>query len=268
MCTSSCTTLGTCSASPATDRVEKRVIGRGVIAGAVAGVIGILFARVFVEPAIGRAIDFEDARNAAGHHQGIELFTRGVQANVGMGFGVLAFSVALGALFAVAFIVAYGRLGVRPRALSLWLAAGGFGAACLVPFLKYPANPPSIGRPETIGERTGLYLLMVLLSLGSAAGAIWLGRRLEKRFGAWSATLLAAAAYVTIISVVMLLLTPVAETPEGFPADVLYDFRLYSLGAQLVMWAIIGVAFGSLVGRLLDDDSRSGLPARLGTTGA
>ena len=33
----------------------------------------------------------------------VEVFTRGVQANVGMGFGVLAFSVAMGALFAVVF---------------------------------------------------------------------------------------------------------------------------------------------------------------------
>ena len=44
------------------------------------------------------------------HEHGAELFTRGVQANAGLGFGVLVFGVAMGALFAVAFCVVFGRV--------------------------------------------------------------------------------------------------------------------------------------------------------------
>ena len=93
--------------------MEKKIIWRGPLAGAIAGVLAFLFARIFVEPVIDRAIGFEDgvteAQEAAhsGHEHGVELFTRGVQANIGMGFGVLAFSVAMGALFAVVYCVAY-----------------------------------------------------------------------------------------------------------------------------------------------------------------
>ena len=37
----------------------------------------------------------------------------------------------------------------------------------------------------------------------------------------------------------------------GFPADVLYEFRLVSLGTQLVLWATIGLVFATLARRLL-----------------
>jgi Probable cobalt transporter subunit (CbtA) len=255
--------------------METRIIARGLLAGALGGVLAFVFARIFVEPVIGRAIDYEDGRSEAqaamgAHEHGMEVFTRDVQANVGMGFGVLAFSLAMGALFAVAFVVAHGRVGtVGPGVLSLLMAAGAFGAIYLVPFLKYPANPPSVGNPETIGERTVLYLLMMLLSLVLAMAALWLGRRLAPRLGAFGATLSAAGAYIVAITIVMLALPPVAETPgplrdrsgtivyPGFPADDLYHFRLYSVGAQLVLWATIGVVFATLISRLFGEHSRT-----------
>jgi predicted cobalt transporter CbtA len=239
--------------------MERRVIARGLLAGALGGVLAYLFARTFVEPAIGRAIDFEDAHSAPGHDHGAELFTRGVQANIGMGFGVIAFAVAMGAMLAVAFVVAYGRLGgVGPRTLSILLAASAFGAVTFVPALKYPPNPPSIGHEQTIRDRTGLYLVMVLLSVLFAVAAVWLGRRLVARLGGWSATLIASCGYVLAMTAVMLALPTVAETPADFPADALYEFRVYSLGTQLVMWATVGVVFASLTGRLLGEQRTVG----------
>jgi predicted cobalt transporter CbtA len=255
--------------------MEKRIIARGLLAGALAAVLAFVFARIFVEPVIGHAIDYENGRSDAeaamgAHEHAMEVFTRGVQANIGMGFGVLAFAVAMGALFAVAFVVAYGRIGaLGPRALALLMAAGAFGAIYLVPSVKYPADPPSIGNPETIGDRSGLYLLMVLASLVLAATALWLGRRLAPRLGAWGAAFAAAGAYLVAVGVVMLVLPPVAETPKplrdasgtivypGFPADDLYHFRLYSVGTQFVLWATIGVVFAVLISRLLDPRSRT-----------
>lgn len=239
--------------------MERRIIARGLLAGAVGGVVAYLFARAFVEPSVGRAVAFEDAQNKSGHEHGAELFSRAVQENVGMGFGVAAFGVAMGALFAVAFVVIYGRIGgLGPRALSITLAANAFGVIAFVPWLKYPPNPPATSAEETIRDRTGLYLLMVLLSLLCAIGAVWLGRRLVQRYGAWSATLIGVGAYVVAIAVVMPVLQTVAETPADFPPDAFYDFRLYSMGTQFVMWATIGVVFASLTARLLDDHPATG----------
>lgn len=265
--------------------MEKHIIGRGLIAGALAGVLAFLFARIFVEPVVERAIGYEDGVGAAheamhgggGHdHHGVELFTRGVQANVGMGFGVLAFSIAMGALFAVVFAVAHGRVGnVSARALSVLVAGGMLLSVYVVPALKYPANPPAVSLEETIRQRTLLYLLMVVLSAALLVGAVYLGRRLVSRLGAWNAGLAAAGAYVVATAIVMLILPTIDETPgplrddagtmvlSGFPADDLYEFRLFSLGTQVVMWATIGLVFATLISKVLDG-RRSGVEVSAG----
>lgn len=236
--------------------MEKRIIARGLLAGAIGSVAAFVFARTFVEPLIDQAIAYEEAQ-AGGHEHGVEVFTRGVQANIGLGFGVLAFGVAMGALFAVAYCVAYGRVGnLSPRLQSVLLAGGMFLSLYVIPFLKYPPNPPAVSLDETIRQRTLLYLLMAVLSAAILAGAVVLGRNLVERFGAWSATLIAAASYVVAIAIVMLVLPTIDETPDDFPADVLYEFRLYSLGTQLVLWAIIAVVFASMVQRLLGEAQR------------
>jgi len=197
-----------------------------------------------------------------------------VQANIGLGFGVIAFSVAMGALFAVVFAVAYGRVGnVSARGLSLYVAGGMLLSLYVVPALKYPANPPAVSLEETIRQRTLLYLLMVVLSAALFVGAVYLGRQLAERLGAWNATLAAAGSYIAAIAIVMLILPTIDETPgplrdnagnmvyEGFPADDLYQFRLYSLGTQVVMWTTIGLVFAVLAARLLDEKRRDAVPA-------
>lgn len=262
---------GICSASPATDRVEKRLIGRGLLAGVFGAVLAFAFARLCAEPVIGRAIAFEDgladALDAHGvHEHGAELFSRGVQSNAGLGFGVLIFGVAMGALFGVVFCVVAPRAeSLAPRELSLLLAAAAFVAVYLVPFVKYPPNPPAVGQSDTIGARTGWYLMTVLASVVVAVAAVWLARRLTGRFGTWNGRLLAAGAYVGAVALVLTILPSTDETPQpvrdasgailypGFPADVLYEFRLLALATQLVLWATIGLVFATLVRRPLEE---------------
>jgi hypothetical protein len=256
--------------------MEKQIIWRGLLAGALAGVFSFVFARIFVEPVIERAIGYEDGVGAAheameaaagaGHSHGDGSgFTRAVQMNIGMGLGVLAFSVAMGALFAVVFAVAYGRVGnVSARLLSLYVAGGMLLSLYVIPALKYPASPPAVSLDETIRQRTLLYLAMVVLSAALLVGAVALGRRWSAKFGAWNAALGAAGSYVVAVAVVMLILPTIDETPgplrddagnivyEGFPAEDLYDFRLYSLGTQVVMWVTIALVFGAMAARLLE----------------
>jgi hypothetical protein len=254
--------------------MEKQIIWRGLLAGAVSGVFAFVFARLFLEPVVSRAIGYEEGRGdvesaitgAHEHHHEIELFSRGVQANIGMGFGVLGFSVAMGALFAVAFIVVYSRTqALSARSLAMVLATGAFISVYLVPYLKYPANPPSVGESDTIGTRTNLYLLMVALSVALAACAVWFARRLASKLGPWEATLSGVGMYFCAVAIPMYLLPTVSEVPKpltdasgailypGFPADDLFDFRLYAVGTQLIIWATIGLVFGWLVSRVLSE---------------
>lgn len=235
--------------------MEKHIIGRGLLAGALAGLLAFVWAKIFLEPIIGRAIHFEDHASGNGHShgEGVELFTRGVQSNIGMGFGVLAFAVAMGALLAVVFCVAYNRVkGLSVRALSAQIAGAMLIALWVVPALKYPPNPPAASLEETITQRGLLYLLLVGLSAVLMVAAVYLGNQLAPKLGAWNAALAGVAGYIVAVGVVMLVLPGSGETPSGFPADDLYAFRLYSLGTQVVIWATIGLVFGVLAERLFE----------------
>ena len=119
----------------------------------------------------------------------------------------------------------------------------------LVPSLKYPASPPSVGNPETIGLRTGLFFIMLLASVAALVLAALAARRLSARFGPWNATLIAGAAFIVVIGIVELALPAINEVPENFSAVVLWRFRVASLGIQAVLWTTIGLLFGALTER-------------------
>ena len=180
-----------------------------------------------------------------------ELVSRSVQAGLGLFVGVLVYSAAFGGLFGLAYAFAYGRMpgALSPQALSIVLAAIGFIAVYLVPDLKYPANPPAVGEPETIGVRTALYFAMIAISFGAMAGSIALRRLFVARHGDWNATLIAAAYYIALMAAVAFVLPAVNEVPDRFPAVVLWNFRIASVGAQLIMWATLGLLFGALTQR-------------------
>ena len=47
----------------------------------------------------------------------------------------------------------------------------------------------------------------------------------------------------------------------GFPAEDLYDYRLYALGTQVVIWVTLGLVFGALMQRLLEKKEPQSLNA-------
>jgi hypothetical protein len=274
-------------------------LARGALAGAVGGLLAFVFARIFAEPLIQRAVDYESGRDRAqaaldraaglstdeGDH---EIFSRTLQGNLGLGLGVVVFGIAMGALVAVVYVVLLGRVGgLGPRSLALLVAGGGFLGVYLVPFLKYPANPPAIGHGETITTRGTLYLVMVGASIVLLIVAVAVGRRLQGRLGNWNAVLAGGAVFVVAIGIVMAVLPSVGElsanvanyghhateTPlplrdaegtivyPGFPADVLAGFRLYSVLAQAIMWGATGLVLAPLADRLLTPATRDTLAA-------
>jgi hypothetical protein len=134
----------------------------------------------------------------------------------------------------------------------------------LVPYLKYPANPPSIGNSDTIDRRTALYFAMVAISVAAAVGAMIVARRLAPKLGGWTAVLVAAGGFVAVVAVAGLMLPAVDEVPADFPATVLWRFRLASLGMQAVLWATFGLLFGALTERSLRRGARAQQAAAIG----
>ncbi|HKA96780.1 MAG TPA: CbtA family protein [Streptosporangiaceae bacterium] len=231
----------------------RTLLVRGMLAGLAAAALALIFAWILGEPQIGHAIAFEDQQaRLAGAAPAPELVSRTVQETFGLAVAVGLVGLALGGLFSIAFAICYGRIGrFGPRATSALVAAGAFVAVELVPFLKYPANPPSVGNPATIGHRTVLYFTMIAIGVAAAIATIQLGRRLAPRFGNWNASLLAAAAFIALVTIAYLALPAVNEVPRDFPAVVLWRFRLASLGTQAVLWATLGLLFGALTERSL-----------------
>jgi predicted permease len=224
-----------------------------MIAGLLAGLVAFAFATVVGEPWVGEAIAYEErtAADDAGEHEADgTVVSRTVQSTLGLLTGMAVAGVALGGLFALVYAFALGRLGPRsPRMLALAVAASAFVTVSLVPFFKYPANPPAVGDPDTVGRRTVLYLALIAVSLAAAGMAVVLRRRLLDRRDTWTATLIAASVWLALIALGYVVLPDAAETPEGFPADVLWGFRIASLGVQAVMWSTIGLVFGALTER-------------------
>lgn len=233
---------------------------RGMLVGVLAGLLAFGFAKTFGEPQVDRAIAFEEQlAQQKGETPDPELVSREIQSTAGLLTGTVLYGAGLGGLFALVFAFAWGRVGgLQPRTLSALLAGAAFFALYFVPALKYPANPPSVGLPDTIGLRTETYLSMVLVSILALALVVVVGRQLARRLGGWNASLLAGAAFVVIVAVVQALLPDINEVPAEFPALVLWKFRIASLGIQAVVWTTIGLMFGWLTERALSAQRRVG----------
>jgi hypothetical protein len=242
----------------------RALLVRGMLVGILAGLLAFGFAWLFGEPQVDHAIAFEDhLHQLAGEAPEPELVSRAVQSTVGLLTGVVVYGCAFGGLFALAFTYAHGRLGRwSPRATAAVLALAAFVVLILVPQIKYPANPPSVGDPDTIGIRTALYFGMLALSVAAAVAALSTGRSLVARFGAWNAALVGGAAYVAAMAVVMLVLRPINEVPEAFSAVVLWRFRVASLGIEAVLWTTLGLVFGAVAERHLVSSGRHVARAR------
>lgn len=244
----------------------------GLLAGIAGGLLATGFAEIAGEPAVNKAIAFEEQRDKAeGVAPGPELVPRDIQRSFGLLTAAVVYGLALGGLFALVFAFVYGRVGkASPARTSLWLAAGAFMTVFLVPFVKYPSNPPSIGNPDTIDRRTALYLTMVAISLLAAVAAARLRVVLARRMSGGGATLLAIAAYLVVVIVAGLALPGIHEVPKGFPATTLFNFREASVGIQLVLWTTVGLVFAALAPRVMAGKTifprRSSAPEQVAAT--
>ena len=153
---------------------------RGLLAGLIAGAATFGVAYLVGEPPVASAISFEESQSAASettdhehdagaatagtgvtaehsHSDEDALVSRANQATWGLATATVVFGVALGGIIGLVSAFALGRLGrLTPRASTMLVAAIGFVAVYLVPYLKYPPNPPAVGDPNTIGHRTEL----------------------------------------------------------------------------------------------------------------
>lgn len=238
----------------------------GLLAGLLAGVAAFVVAYTVGEPQVDRAIALESAGATADHHHedgatasdshshshdhgDDAAISRTTQSTFGLATGTLAIGVVLGGLTGLLSAVGLGRLGsLRPAASTALVALLGAVSFSVVPFLKYPATPPAVGSGETIDSRTALWFGFVAVSVLSVLAAVAVARWAARRWSGVPGTIAGTTAYVVVVAVAALAFPKVDEL-GGFPASILWDFRISSLLTLLAMWAVIGAALTALVDR-------------------
>lgn len=215
-----------------------------LLSGAVAGTVLGLVNQGIVEPYISAAIDLENQAAAAegeiidpAELAAYRIWQRGGSIAAGAVLGT-----SLGALFGVVF--AYGRQrlpGSTNLKKALVLAGIMWLALYLIPVLKYPANPPAVGDPETIYLRQGLYMAMIAVSGFAALGLGVAYKKMPEK----SRKFLAPAIYAAIVTTAFFAL-PANPDAVNAPMDLVNSFRAASGATMTMFWFILGAILGVL----------------------
>lgn len=219
-------------------------VAQGALAGALAGLTTSVAALFLLEPVLDRAIALEGPVEAG-------PVSRTVQTYVGMPAGFVLTGVALGLLFGLAYRVLPSRADAWRRATGL--ALGAFVALSLIPQLRYPANPPGVGDPDTITSRTSGYLLCLALGVVVVSGAYAALRALDRAGVAPPVRQTTVVAGALVLVGVGYALLPASGGAVEVPATLLWDFRLRSLGLQGLLYGTLGAVFGLLSARTASD---------------
>jgi predicted cobalt transporter CbtA len=116
----------------------------------------------------------------------------------------------------------------------------------MVPALKYPANPPAVGDPDTIYYRQGLYVAFLAISGLSALGLAFLYQKMR---GVGAKRLAIPLAYAGIMVIAFLAMPPNPDQVSA-PMDLVNGFRLASGLTMTAFWVLLGLILGSFWDRL------------------
>ena len=218
------------------------VLVSGFTAGIIHGVVNL----VIVEPYLDQAISIENQNLFAtglaedtpqfwAEYSSYRDWQKSGQILAG---GILGMSI--GALFGIVF--AYSR-NALPKGHTVKktfvLAAIMWFTIFLIPFLKYPANPPTVGEAETVVLRSILYLIFIAISGFSAVGFFMLYKKLENK------KYLAFVGYAVFITTVFFIMPPSPDEVTA-PMDLVNNFRTMSVVAVSTFWIADAIILGLL----------------------
>ena len=229
----------------------------GAIAGTILGVIN----QVLVEPYIDRAISIE-TQNAIIEGEVIDpvelqnyrLWQKGGEIAAGTILGM-----SLGALFGIVFVycrnslLQYSTSNIRK---ALILAGIMWFVLFLIPALKYPANPPAVGDPETIYYRESLFIGFIAISGLTTLGLTFLYRKLGSLAASnrRNRTIVVPLIYAAIMVGAFLILPPNPDEITA-PADLVQGFRIASAFTMSVFWGLLGIILGAFWDRLRPNET-------------
>lgn len=215
-----------------------------LLAGAIAGTILSTLNQGIVEPYLERAIALENQKASKNgemlnpiEFNSYRLWQKGGEIAAGTILGT-----SYGALFGIVFAYSRKSLPVSSeRKKALILAGVMLFVLYIVPALKYPANPPAVGDPETIYYRQSLYISYLAISGFSALGLAFLYRKLGK---SQAKKALVPAIYAGIMTIAYVVMPPNPDAITA-PMDLVMGFRIASGFTMSVFWALLGLILGT-----------------------
>jgi predicted cobalt transporter CbtA len=216
-----------------------------LLAGLAAALVVSVFHLIVTEPVIDQAIGLEEQMNPS-HGDEEPIVSREMQ-KAGLVLGLLLYGAILALLYGVVYHLTQGWLPATTAwGRGLLLAVMGYLSVALLPFLKYPANPPGVGDPETISFRQGLYVGLLVLSVAAVWLAAAIARFLRTRGASNVVAWLSALGFIVVFGAVAFALLPANPDPVEMPSDLLAVFRTLSLVGLTLFWAVLGIAFAAL----------------------
>jgi predicted cobalt transporter CbtA len=220
-----------------------------LLAGAIAGTILGILNQGIVEPYIEQAIALENDKAAS---EG-ELINSVESSNyrIWQREGEIVAGTILGASIAALFgiVFAYSRKsipGSSNKRKALIVAGIMWFVLFLIPALKYPANPPAVGDPETIYYRQSLYIAFLAISGFSALGLAYLYRQLGNKVAKKA---IVPAIYVAVMVIAYIAMPPNPDQITA-PMELVTGFRVASGFTMSIFWALLGIILGSFWDKL------------------
>ncbi len=221
-----------------------------LVSGALAGMVHGSTNLVLVEPYLDEAIGLENQNLFASgeeddtlefwiEYEGYRMWQKGGQLLAGVILGT-----SIGALFGIVFALSRNSLPGNDNIKKALILAGVMWVTIyFIPFLKYPANPPTVGEEETVVLRAILYLSFIAISGFAAVGFY----KLSKKFKG-NKKLIALIGYAIFISAVFVAMP---ENPDDVsaPMDLVNGFRIMSILGVSTYWIAVGLILGLLWNR-------------------
>jgi predicted cobalt transporter CbtA len=229
-----------------------------LFSGAVAGTLLGLINQVVVEPYIDKAIGIQtqEAINAGQIVDPLQqVHYRDWQKGGEIVAGTL-YGISLSALFGVIFAYSRNSIllpGSNNRKKALFLAGIMFVVLFLVPTLKYPANPPGVGNPQTIYYREILYVGFIATS-GFTAFTLAFIHRIFGNMSSKGTIVILPVIYVIVMAIAYVSFPP---NPDKItmPMNLITSFRVAGAFTIGIFWWIMGITLGSFWDKLKPDQT-------------
>ena len=216
-----------------------------LISGSFAGLIYGGLNLVLVEPFLDDATNienqnlFESGEESDSPEFWVEYYSYRSWQKGGQILAATIFGTSIGSLFGIVF--AYSRKSLPSEnnlRKTLVLAGIMWLVLFTIPFLKYPANPPTVGDGETFMLRGILYLSFIAISGFAALGFYQMYKRLkpEKRIFSF-------IGYVIFISTAFFLMP---DNPDQITAsmELVNGFRVFSFFTASIFWLSLALILG------------------------